>query len=114
MKQIIHRDPQPPPIAWTWPRQARRILAMAGMGYVFFWMNVVPYYFLAHAPGTLLVQALWGGVFLTFGVLVPAFLGLAWIRHRLVVWAEGRRHSGQAGRGRAGRPIAEGRNPIRG
>ncbi len=80
-------------IEWTWSRQAKRILVMAGMGYVVFWIIVIPYYFLAHEPISFISQAAEGGTFLTFGVLVPTYLLLAWVRRALAVLIDRRDRS---------------------
>jgi|GEM_PF-2332030 sugar (pentulose or hexulose) kinase len=85
-------------IEWTWSRQAKRIVVMTGMGFVFFWVIVLPYYYLAHEPRSFLTQAVEGGTFLAFAVLMPCYLLFAWIRRRVAVgWERRHPHSPQVG-----------------
>ena len=85
-------------IEWTWSRQAKRIVVMTAMGYLFFWAIVLPYYYLAEEPRSFLTQGVEGGTFLAFGVLMPCHLLFAWIRRGIAVgWERHHPHSDRVG-----------------
>ncbi|MGH2573000.1 MAG: DUF6256 family protein [Actinomycetota bacterium] len=67
----------------AWRHLIRHVTAMAVGGYLFFVLIVVLFYFvLGNEPRGLIRQALVEGSLLTFGMVLPAFLLIAWIADR--------------------------------
>jgi Family of unknown function (DUF6256) len=76
-----HRSDESPA---RWPDLLRYLASTVAGGYLFFLVIVVVFYFiLGSEPTSFLTQALGQGSLLTFGIVVPGFLGLSWIADRV-------------------------------
>ncbi len=75
---------KPRPVPADWKGLLRHVVGTAALGYAFFLLVVVVFYFILGGHSPMLVRdALVYGSLLAFAVVVPVFLFLSWIQSRI-------------------------------